>query len=137
MNFLFTTAVFAPLFHVLSLRIKMHQHHCYIANVVVVCLTIYAVLFLIDFAVSRILGIKLSIMQMLISGRYIILVVLLLRNYWYIFLFFYNVVFYIACSHLQGNSVSTTKYNVLTFLPKGLFEQVLQHCFFVHYICCQ
>lgn len=25
---------------------------------------------------------------------------------------------------LQGNSVSTTKYNVLTFLPKGLYEQV-------------
>lgn len=24
----------------------------------------------------------------------------------------------------QGNSVSTTKYDVLTFLPKGLFEQV-------------
>lgn len=24
----------------------------------------------------------------------------------------------------QGNSISTTKYNILTFLPKGLFEQV-------------
>jgi len=24
----------------------------------------------------------------------------------------------------QGNSISTTKYNVFTFLPKGLFEQV-------------
>jgi len=23
----------------------------------------------------------------------------------------------------QGNSVSTTKYNILTFVPKGLFEQ--------------
>ncbi|AQK93645.1 Protein argonaute 1 [Zea mays] len=27
---------------------------------------------------------------------------------------------------LQGNSVSTTKYSILTFLPKGLFEQGLQ-----------
>jgi len=26
-------------------------------------------------------------------------------------------------SKFQGNSVSTTKYNILTFLPKGLFEQ--------------
>lgn len=26
-------------------------------------------------------------------------------------------------SNFQGNSVSTTKYNILTFLPKGLFEQ--------------
>lgn len=26
---------------------------------------------------------------------------------------------------LQGNSISTTKYNILTFFPKGLFEQVL------------
>ncbi|OVA11949.1 Cation-transporting P-type ATPase [Macleaya cordata] len=25
--------------------------------------------------------------------------------------------------HFKGNSISTTKYNVLTFLPKGLFEQ--------------
>ena len=24
----------------------------------------------------------------------------------------------------QGNAISTTKYNILTFLPKGLFEQV-------------
>lgn len=24
----------------------------------------------------------------------------------------------------QGNSVSTTKYDIITFLPKGLFEQV-------------
>jgi phospholipid-transporting ATPase len=24
----------------------------------------------------------------------------------------------------KGNSISTTKYNVFTFLPKGLFEQV-------------
>jgi hypothetical protein len=31
--------------------------------------------------------------------------------------------------HFQGNSVSTTKYSVLTFLPKGLFEQVFIHCF--------
>ncbi|KAL9268042.1 Phospholipid-transporting ATPase 3-like protein [Drosera capensis] len=28
-----------------------------------------------------------------------------------------------AIAKFQGNSVSTTKYNVLTFLPKGLFEQ--------------
>ncbi|KAL7261003.1 hypothetical protein ACSBR1_006632 [Camellia fascicularis] len=25
--------------------------------------------------------------------------------------------------HFKGNSISTTKYNILTFLPKGLFEQ--------------
>lgn len=31
----------------------------------------------------------------------------------------------------QGNSISTTKYNVLTFLPKGLFEQVLWSLVFV------
>ena len=31
--------------------------------------------------------------------------------------------------HFQGNSVSTTKYSVLTFLPKGLFEQVFICCF--------
>ena len=30
---------------------------------------------------------------------------------------------------LQGNSISTTKYNVFTFLPKGLFEQVNIHAF--------
>ncbi|KAL2904259.1 Phospholipid-transporting ATPase 3 [Bienertia sinuspersici] len=28
-----------------------------------------------------------------------------------------------ALTKFKGNSVSTTKYNVLTFLPKGLFEQ--------------
>jgi len=32
--------------------------------------------------------------------------------------------------YFQGNSVSTTKYSILTFLPKGLFEQVL-----IHYFC--
>lgn len=29
----------------------------------------------------------------------------------------------IESNHFKGNSISTTKYNVLTFLPKGLFEQ--------------
>jgi phospholipid-transporting ATPase len=28
-----------------------------------------------------------------------------------------------AASKFKGNSISTTKYNILTFFPKGLFEQ--------------
>lgn len=40
----------------------------------------------------------------------------------------------ITLSHLcdwffQGNTVSTTKYDVFTFLPKGLFEQVRDFCY--------
>jgi len=34
----------------------------------------------------------------------------------------------------QGNSVSTTKYDVVTFLPKGLFEQV--NYFISHTVYC-
>uniref|UniRef100_A0A3Q7GDU6 P-type ATPase N-terminal domain-containing protein n=1 Tax=Solanum lycopersicum TaxID=4081 RepID=A0A3Q7GDU6_SOLLC len=42
----------------------------------------------------------------------------------------YNINFVPRCAHLpvealigDGNSVSTTKYDIITFLPKGLFEQ--------------
>ena len=40
------------------------------------------------------------------------------------FEFWWSLVLVYWNSFSQGNSVSTTKYDVLTFLPKGLFEQV-------------
>ncbi|KAL8106257.1 hypothetical protein AgCh_029880 [Apium graveolens] len=38
-----------------------------------------------------------------------------------------------SLAHFKGNSISTTKYNLLTFLPKGLYEQFrrLANCYFL------
>lgn len=38
-----------------------------------------------------------------------------------------------ALANFKGNSISTTKYNILTFLPKGLYEQFrrLANCYFL------
>lgn len=38
--------------------------------------------------------------------------------------FFHQMSIWLMVGWFQGNSVSTTKYNVLTFFPKGLYEQV-------------
>lgn len=51
-------------------------------------------------------------------------IVLYIHSYLYL-RFFVN--WYTLC---QGNSISTTKYNFFTFLPKGLFEQVSYFNFF-------
>lgn len=66
---------------------------------------------------------KLSILQSTMAGYYFSL--LLATHIISCFIFFFMLYL-----DFQGNSVSTTKYSVLTFLPKGLFEQVL-----IHYFC--
>lgn len=65
---------------------------------------------------------KLSILQSTMAGYYF--------SYCWQLIISCFIFFFMLYLDFQGNSVSTTKYSVLTFLPKGLFEQVL-----IHYFC--